>query len=304
MDEIVSKWGLGSGVGLFIIAGISQQLIGGVFTQIIPGWISIANGGLEGGIDMLVRRLILGNGYLAAIATTVIIFSLVVYFESTKVEIPVQNSQYKGGRGTFPIKLIYASVLPLILIRAVQANIQFIGRILNETLGSNMPAWLGIYNSEGDPVAGLFYYFNPIYSPEAWLNTSDTLLQISLRILIDGTFLIIGGAVFAVFWVETTEMGGESTAKKLLQSNMQIPGFRQNPQIMERVVNRYIPAVTMLGGAIVGFFALFANLIGTIGGVSGTGLLLSVSITYRLFESAAEEYASEKYERFSHIFTG
>jgi Preprotein translocase subunit SecY len=32
MDEIVSKWGVGSGVGLFIIAGVSQQLIGGLFS--------------------------------------------------------------------------------------------------------------------------------------------------------------------------------------------------------------------------------------------------------------------------------
>src|SRR6056297_3749192 len=29
LDEIVSKWGVGSGVGLFIIAGVSQRLVGG-----------------------------------------------------------------------------------------------------------------------------------------------------------------------------------------------------------------------------------------------------------------------------------
>ncbi|RLM50103.1 preprotein translocase subunit SecY, partial [Halorubrum sp. Atlit-28R] len=31
MDEIVSKWGVGSGVGLFIIASVSQQIVGGFF---------------------------------------------------------------------------------------------------------------------------------------------------------------------------------------------------------------------------------------------------------------------------------
>ncbi len=30
MDEVVSKWGVGSGVGLFIIAGVSQRLVGGL----------------------------------------------------------------------------------------------------------------------------------------------------------------------------------------------------------------------------------------------------------------------------------
>ncbi len=32
LDEIVSKWGVGSGVGLFIIASVSQQIVGGFFS--------------------------------------------------------------------------------------------------------------------------------------------------------------------------------------------------------------------------------------------------------------------------------
>ncbi len=31
MDEIVSKWGIGSGVSLFIVAGVAQALVGGIF---------------------------------------------------------------------------------------------------------------------------------------------------------------------------------------------------------------------------------------------------------------------------------
>jgi len=34
MDEVVTKWGIGSGVGLFIIAGISQSLINGYQSRI------------------------------------------------------------------------------------------------------------------------------------------------------------------------------------------------------------------------------------------------------------------------------
>ena len=30
MDEVVSKWGIGSGVGLFIVAGISEQIVTGI----------------------------------------------------------------------------------------------------------------------------------------------------------------------------------------------------------------------------------------------------------------------------------
>src|SRR3989337_3953711 len=51
MDEVVSKWGIGSGVGLFIIAGVSQQIVTGIFNWkadetgfpigLIPKWIYI-----------------------------------------------------------------------------------------------------------------------------------------------------------------------------------------------------------------------------------------------------------------------
>lgn len=299
MDEIVSRWGVGSGVGLFIIAGISQRLIGGIFTQIIPGWYSlITNGFNSNSFVGIANTLLFGLGSVAAIITTIVIFALGVYFESTKVEIPIQSSRIQGGRGTFPIKLIYASVLPLIFVRAIQANIQFLGRILHIQLGNDMPAWLGVYGANGQPLAGFFYYLNPINSPRQWMwwlgTATGSPEQILIRVFIDFLFLVVGGAVFAVFWVETADMSGESVANQILNSNLQVPGFRQNTQVIERVVNRYIPAVTMLGGAIIGIFALFANLIGTIGGVSGTALVLSVSITYRLFQSITDEWAQEK----------
>jgi len=56
------------------------------------------------------------------------------------------------------------------------------------------------------------------------------------------------------------------------------------------VLERYIPQVTVIGGALVGLLAVMANMLGTIGGVSGTGLLLTVSITYKLYEEIAEEF--------------
>jgi len=54
MDEVVSKWGVGSGIGLFIIAGVSQRLIGGLVSiaplgqsGIIPTWIGMITGSVE-----------------------------------------------------------------------------------------------------------------------------------------------------------------------------------------------------------------------------------------------------------------
>ncbi|WP_266078260.1 preprotein translocase subunit SecY [Haladaptatus caseinilyticus] len=318
MDEIVSKWGVGSGIGLFIIAGVSQSLVGGLFSPrglgnqvgLIPQWFDIITGNAGNVPSLLtgegIQFLLIGQGQLIALITTVLIFAIVVYAESVRVEIPLSHARVKGARGRFPVKLIYASVLPMILVRALQANIQFLGRILNSQLGG-LPAWLGSY-SQGQPTGGLFYYFAPIQAPRDWMWWAGTIAQepwqVLLRVAIDLAFMVVGGAIFAVFWVETTDMGPEATAKQIQNSGMQIPGFRQNTGVIEKVMERYIPQVTVLGGALVGLLAVLANMLGTIGAVSGTGLLLTVSITYKLYEEIAEEQLMEMHPMMREMFGG
>ncbi len=114
--------------------------------------------------------------------------------------------------------------------------------------------------------------------------------------------MVLGGAIFAIFWVKTTDMGPEATAKQIHNSGMQIPGFRQNVKSIERVLGQYIPQVTVIGGALVGVLAVAANMLGTIGGVSGTGLLLTVSITYKLYEEMAEEQLMEMHPMMRQMF--
>jgi preprotein translocase subunit SecY len=241
---------------------------------------------------------------LLALVTTVLIFAIVVYAESVRVEIPLSHARVKGARGRFPVKLIYASVLPMILVRALQANIQFAGRILNSTW-SAMPAWLGQY-SNGQPTAGLFYYLAPIQTRTDWMwwlaGTTAEPWQIVIRVGLDLFIMVVGGAIFAIFWVETTGMGPEATAQQIQNSGMQIPGFRRNPQVIEKVMERYIPQVTVIGGALVGLLAVGANMLGTIGQVSGTGLLLTVSITYKLYEEIAEEQLMEMHPMMRQMF--
>ncbi|MDZ5811988.1 preprotein translocase subunit SecY [Halorubrum sp. AD140] len=315
MDEIVSKWGVGSGVGLFIIAAVSQQIVGGFFSFSALGasgffanWYSIATGGTQLGSPFTsagLESLLFEPGNVLALFTTVFIFGIVVYAESVRVEIPLSHARVKGARGRFPVKLIYASVLPMILVRALQANIQFVGQLLSSQWAA-MPAWLGQYSDQGQPTSGLFYYLNPIQQPEQWMwfrgEATGEPWMIAVRLAIDLTFMIVGGAIFAIFWVETTGMGPEATAKQIQNSGMQIPGFRRNPQVVEKVMERYIPQVTVIGGALVGFLAVMANLLGTIGQVSGTGLLLAVSITYKLYEEIAEEQLMEMHPMMRQMF--
>ncbi|MEL4305110.1 preprotein translocase subunit SecY [Methanococcoides sp. LMO-2] len=311
MDEIVSKWGIGSGVGLFIVAGVSQQIVTGLFNWeldtaglpigILPKWIYIAqNVGLDYIFTGDGMMFLLIRGGILALVSTVAIFLLVVYVESTRIEIPLAHSAVKGARGRFPVKLIYASVLPMILVRALQANIQMIGLLLS---GRGI-TFLGEYNGS-TPINGLMYYLSPINSPYDWIPSLvresftgygapvPAGWQIGLHVLVDALFLIVGGIIFALFWIETTGMGAKPTAQKVFNSGMQIPGFRRNVGSIEKVMVRYIPKVTIIGGAFIGGLTLLASLLGTIGGAGGTGLLLTVSIVYRLYEDIASEQMME-----------
>ena len=136
-----------------------------------------------------------------------------------------------------------------------------------------------------------------------WLGqTAAEPWQILLRVSTDLFIMVIGGAIFAIFWVETTNMGPAATAQQIQRSGMQIPGFRRSPAVLEKVMQRYIPLVTVVGGALVGFLAVGANMLGTIGAVGGTGLLLTVSIVYKLYEEIAEEQLMEMHPMMRQMF--
>jgi len=237
-----------------------------------------------------------------------------------RIEIPLAHTSVRGARGKFPVKLIYASVLPMILVRALQANIQLVGVLL----ASRGITFLGEY-SGATPVSGIMYYLSPINSPTDWIPSYVTAnflsmgfetpsvvpgfvvkffdsmgvavpaflqsveVAIGLHVLVDAVFLVAGGIIFALFWIETSGMGAKKTAQKIYNSGMQVPGFRNNVASIEKYMLRYIPKVTIIGGAFIGLLTLFASLLGTVGGAGGTGLLLAVSIIYRLYEDLASE---------------
>ena len=315
MDETVSKWGIGSGVGLFIVAGVSGALIRGIFHwapdpfaihpftgQMLPvglilRWYEIFT---TMGFDWVLTGsglifLLMGGGLLALIGT-ILIFAIVVYAESTRIEIPLAHSAVRGARGRFPVKLIYASVLPIILIMALVANIQMAGMLL---WSSNLPIvghnpLIGVY--EGNTaVSGIMYYLAPINGPTELMPSIAMHLpgQIALRIIVYLTIMILGSIVFAIFWIDTTGMGPRKVAEQIQRSGMQIPGFRQNIASIERVMKRYIPKVTIIGGAFIGALAALASFTGTVGQAGGTGLLLTVSIVYGMYEQLASEQIME-----------
>lgn len=308
MDEVVSKWGIGSGVSLFILAGISQSLIIGLFNWVSPGgqmppgiiprWIWVAqNVPAEQLFTVKGLIFLLIQGGVLALITTIAIILLVVFAEGARVEIPLAHSLARGARGRFPIKLIYASVLPMIFVRALQANIQMLGMLLYQKGITIFGEYVGT-----QPVSGLMFLLSPIRGPHDWIPAllkSNPIYadlpdwMIYLHLLVDATILIAGGILFAIFWVQTSGMDARTVASQLAKSGMIVPGFRKSPQVLEKVLNRYIPKVTVIGGTIVGLLTLLANMLGTVGAVGGTGLLLAVSIAYRFYQDLAKEQVAE-----------
>jgi preprotein translocase subunit SecY len=296
MDEVVTKWGIGSGVGLFIIAGISEAIINGFIN-----WMPVSDPFPVGFIPRLVAVLLNGANFiqyfglnLLAFISTIAIFLIIVYVESTRIEIPLAHAQVRGARARFPVKLIYASVLPMILVRVLQANIQMIGMFLNN-IGITI---LGTFNGS-QAESGLMYYLSPINGPQDWMwwafDVAHPAWEVILRIGIDTIFMVVGGAIFALFWIKTAGLDSKDVARQIQLSGMSIPGYRRNPQVLEKYMDRYIPRVTVIGGVFIGVLSVAANLFGVIGAVSGTGLLLTVSITYRLYEEIASQQIMEMY---------
>src|SRR2546422_713535 len=198
MDEVVSKWGIGSGISLFIAGGVAQQIFTGTFnwepsratSQVPAGTIpktvyylqhysgaQLASGGIE-------QIMVQPPNPLIALIGTVAIFLLVAYVESTRIELPLAHGMARGARGRYPIRLMYASNIPVILVAAVLANVSMFSLLFWQhpewpVLGH--ASWLGAYPEATDyrvtsgqiqrttPIGGLADYFSNVNGVQDWL---------------------------------------------------------------------------------------------------------------------------------------
>ncbi len=345
MDEVVSKWGIGSGISLFIAAGVSQAVFTGAFN-----WMP-ANPGdptPAGTIPKTIYYLqttpsqeLVGGGYevvllgepnsLIALVATIVIFLLVAYTESSRVELPLAHGMARGARGRYPFKLIYASVLPVILVTAVLANISMFTLLFWQNPDWPLVGrqyWLGAYPDPASelvrqgvlqpttPIGGVAFYVSTVNGLRDWLLPlvapdrygavlvafGKSSLQVLLHVIIYVTLFIVGSIIFARFWIETTGMGPEGVARQIRSSGLQIPGFRRDPRVLRRILERYIPVVTIISGAAVGTLAAGADLFGTVGNASGTGVLLAVGILIQFYEAVGREQMMEMHPLLRQFF--
>jgi len=97
--------------------------------------------------------------------------------------------------------------------------------------------------------------------------------------------------LFGVFWVMMGSQDPESVADQMERSGLQIPGFRADKRVIQKVLERYIPQLTVVSSIFVGLLAVSADLTGALG--TGTGILLTVGILHRMYEQLKQEQLNE-----------
>ena len=299
LDELVQKgWGLGSGISVFIMAGVAQAILWSLFNPIpIPGGTEpsglipfMITSGMEGHIGDAVLRAsppapVPNMPSLFAFGMTAGILLLLVYVQGIHVDIPIVSTRYRGFTATYPIKLLYTSNIPVILASALLANALFIGQMLwaNYNPNNEDPTfnYIAQYDAESqNPTGGLFYYITAPRSFEA--TVADP-----VRAVVYVLFLTTIVTIFGRLWVELGGLSAKAAAKNLLDADVQVPGFRRSESSVESLLNRYIPSVTIIGGVIIGLLASVSDLFSVFG--TGIGLLLMVDILVNYYNLLVRE---------------
>lgn len=318
LDELIQKgWGIGSGISLFILAGVAQNIMWASIAPTPP----VGDGRSYGALIALSQTALSGESLWNALVregnlpsmlgffTTIAVFLIVIYFEGVRVELPIAYAGYRGFRGRYPIKLLYVSNLPVIFAAALFANVYFFSQLLWNHYGQPGQGtifWLDLLGSytrvptEGgqariEPVGGLVYY---VISPRSL----SEVVEDPARALIFTGIMVAFCVVFSLTWLEVGGLGPRTVAKQLVDSGMQIPGFRRSKRPIELLLKRYIPVVAILGGIIVGLISSVADFFGVFG--SGMGVLLSVGILYQYYQLLMQERVAEMYPALRHLLGG
>ena len=293
LDELIQKgWGLGSGISLFIMAGVTQQILWSLFSPLPAG-----DGGTIGIIPFIGQSIMnsdLSNIFFRSnqlpsifgLLLTAGVLLILVYTQGMKIEIPIVSTKYRGFSAVYPIKLMYVSNIPVILASALTANAVFMGQMLwanfnpqNNNLFMNI---LGQFDptNPSTPIGGLIYYITPPRGLE--IAALDPLRAVGY------VFFMIGiVVVFGKLWVELGGLSPKSAAKNLLDADVQIPGFRRSNQPIEVLLNKYIPSVTLIGSMILGALAGISDVLGVFG--TGIGILLMVDILINYYNQLVRE---------------
>ncbi len=301
MDELLQKgWGIGSGVSLFILAGVAESI---VLDSISP--IAIQGGPL-GAIPYLVyaieQKLPIwtafirpnGNPDMTGFVSMIAVTLLLVWLQGMSVEIPVAYEKARGLRSKVPLQFLYVSNVPILLALILFAQLLFFGErvltIWNPNNTNPILNFVGTFNMTNPanpvPTGGLLYFFQ-----------APTGLSMSasrpLEAIGNFALLVVFSVIFAYLWVEVSGMGAREQAEQMVESGLQIPGFRREVSVIESRLKGPVSALTLISGLVVGIIAGVADMLGALG--TGMGILLAVGIVFQIYQQLVQEEFLEIY---------
>ncbi len=260
LDEYSAKYGLTSGINLFILASISKALVIRLLNPYSP------DGRATGYIMIAINSLLSGDLTGATIALLIVavtlgVLVLAAYLQTIDVEIPFVLARVQGRSIRYPIKLLYTSVIPVILLFALIIQIQSL--------------YMWITGSPTPPKILLppRIIENVIPDPASWISDPFNIIHVIVYFLI----YVIGAAFLSWMWVHAAGMDAESIAEQL--SNTPLLQGR-DPRVIKKSLEKYIRPISILSGILVGGLAAIANILGS--ALAGTSLLLLVMISYNL----------------------
>jgi preprotein translocase subunit SecY len=289
LDEAVAKHGIGSGISLFIACGVAFSLVGGFFRFILP---NVVNYILQSNFTQAAYTLL-------PLFFSILVIAVSIYAYKIKVEVPISFQLARGYGGRFPIPLLYVSNLPVILASSLIFLLSSWFMVFANSTGiiGSITKFFAYYTNQGGRLTlsgGLLYLISPNF-PVPYFIGYDSYLNFFLKgtsswyfgnsyieipewvhvlVYLVSTALLC--AMFGLLWIETTGQNPEEVAKQMHEIGWQIPGYRRDPRVIQKILENYIPVITILGSIFVGLLAGIATLTGALG--TGMGLLLLVGI--------------------------
>ncbi len=283
LDDLSQKWGFTSGINLFIMASVSRELFIQLFNPMprIPGVPSPP----IGAIPQLFYFASQGEfkefvAILVKIAVIVAIVVLSIYFYMVKIPLPTSFGKLPGKSLRYYVRLLYTGNIPVIFAFAFLHEIILIAWVL-QRIGFPVLGTL----ANGAPASGLIYYIYPNTGFLIALLFGALNWQEILRTIISSLYFIGTSILFSYYFVLATGQDAKGLAYQIAKMYGQF-GLQRDPRILEKFLEKVIPCVTFLGGAIVGFLALLSYWAGI--PIGGTSILLATMIAYQIYEQLKE----------------
>jgi len=293
LDEMIQKgWGLGSGISLFILAGVTKTLFWDMF-----GIAPVQNQNLPiGFFPLLASDIISGKNILSIIVntsttspfspdligliSTIGFIILIIYLTNINIQIPVTTQRLRGIKSTIPLNFLYVSSIPVIFVSVLGADFQ-----LFASLGSYISPTASSILSD---IANAFFF-----PPQNIPHSVFALVLDPVGAAIYAVVFIVLSIIFGMLWIDVAGLDPATQAQQMIESGVEIPGMRNNPRVIEGILAKYIYPLGFFSSLIVGLIAVFATFLGVYG--TGIGILLGVTIAIQYYNLLAYERTLEMY---------